>query len=222
MKYTIKTLKNIRVSGVYMQETADKIIEAAANLFMRYGIKSVTMDDISRELSMSKKTIYQFFRDKNEIVSTIAKDHLEREKTKFEAVKNDSENAIEELYGYSSCMRELFTQINPVVLYDLKKYYSDAWQIYLDYKKDVFSKSMIDTIKKGIEQGYFRKDINPEVMAALRLEEIQWTFDENIFPSDKYEFINVQIQLFDHFIYGLVTEKGYREVNKYFKTKNSK
>lgn len=199
------------------EDISQRILDTSAHLFLKYGIKSITMDDISRELSMSKKTVYQFFKDKNEIVCRVAAEYLEYEKHKFEAIHEESGNAIERLFGYSQCIRELFDRMNPVVLYDLKKYYAEAWKMYLNYKRDIFYKSIINTLILGIRQGYFRNDIDVDILATLRLEETQLSFDEDIFPSNRFDFRKVQFQLFDHFVYGIVTEKGYTTLKNRFK-----
>jgi AcrR family transcriptional regulator len=200
-----------------MEEISDKIIQEAASLFLKYGIKSVTMDDISGSMGISKKTVYQYFRDKKEIVNRVAKAHLEDEKNKFEEIHKDAENAIDKLYRHAVFMRNSFDKMNPVVFYDLKKYYKDAWQLFLEYKRDVFSKKMIETLREGMEQGYFRENINPEILIHLRFEIMQLIADGTLFPPEKYDFREVQIQLFDHFIHGILTEKGHYLMNSYLK-----
>jgi AcrR family transcriptional regulator len=200
-----------------MEEISIKIIQGAASLFLKYGIKSVTMDDISRSLGISKKTLYQYFHDKKEIVNKVAKAHLEDEKRNFQIIHENADNAIEKLYRHSLFMRDSFDKMNPVVIYDLKKYYKDAWQLFLEYKRDVFLKKMIETLKEGIKQGYFRKNINPEILINLRFEIMQLIADGTLFPPDQYDFREVHIQLFDHFIHGILTEKGQLLMNTYLK-----
>lgn len=200
-----------------MEETSDNIIQEASTLFMKYGIKSVTMDDISRSLGISKKTLYQYFHDKNEIVNRVAKAHLENERRNFEEIQINAENAIDKLYRHSRFLRKSFEKMNPVVLFDLKKYYKDAWQLFLAYKKNIFSKSMIETLKEGIEQGYFRESIDPEILITLRMEILELVADGSIFPHDQYDFKEVQVQIFDHFIHGILTDKGHRLLNTYIK-----
>jgi len=200
-----------------MEDLSDKIIHEAASLFLKYGIKSVTMDDISRSMGISKKTVYQYFSDKKEIVNKVAKTHLESEKRNFEEIHAKADTAIDKLFRHSVFMRKSFDKMNPVVIYDLKKYYKDAWQLFLEYKRSVFSKKMIETLKEGMEQGYFRKDIDPEILINLRFEIMQLIADGSIFPPDKYDFREVQIQLFDHFIHGILTEKGQCLMKNYLK-----
>jgi len=200
-----------------MEDIADTIIKEASTLFMKYGIKSVTMDDISRSLGISKKTVYQYFNDKNEIVNRVAKTHLEKERRNFEEMQIDAENAIDKLYRHSRFLRKSFEKMNPVVLFDLKKYHKDAWQLFVAYKKNIFSKSMIETLNEGIKQGYFRESIDPEILITLRFEILEMIADGNIFPPDEYDFKEVQLQIFDHFIHGILTDKGHHLLNNYIK-----
>lgn len=173
------------------------------------------MDDIAQELSISKKTIYQYFKDKDELVNTVAREHMEKEKQELHHVHSQARNTIEELVLISRCMRENHMRINPVVFWDLRKYYRSAWEIYQEYKKGVFYQSIKKSLERGISEGFFRSDINIEALAILRLEQIQMTFNGEIFPGEKFDMMEVQKQLFEHFIYGLLTEKGRTEFLEY-------
>lgn len=173
------------------------------------------MDDIAQSLAISKKTIYQYFKDKNEIVNTVAKVHMEKEKREIEEIHQQSGNIIEELFQMAQCMKKNHQRINPSVFYDLKKYYKKAWQIYLDYKNRVFYKSIISSLNRGISEGVFRPDINVDILATMRLELIQLAFNDEVFPRDKFDFAQVHQQLGEHFIHGLLTEKGKRLLSAY-------
>jgi TetR/AcrR family transcriptional regulator, cholesterol catabolism regulator len=200
-----------------MQDISAKIIETAGYLFRKYGVKSISMDDIARELSISKKTIYQFFKDKNEIVCLTTSKYLSHQKEKFDKIQQESDNAIEKLHKATLFAREIFEKINPYILYDIKKYYKDAWELYLDHEKNVMYESLISTLREGIREGLFRPDINVEVLATLRMEEVKLAFDRDIFPEEEFNFQEVQYQILDHFFYGIITEVGYALLNKYKK-----
>lgn len=200
-----------------MEEIKEKIIEGAADLFLKYGLKTVTMDDIARHLAISKKTIYQYFNDKNELVNTVAKMHMELEKKQIEEIQNQTSNTIEELIMMTKCMRENHNRINPVVFLELKKYYKKAWQIYLEYKSNVFYQSILSSLKRGIAEGVFRSDINVEILATMRMELVQLSFNDDIFPRDKFDFREVQNQLSQHFLNGLLTIKGKEQIENYYK-----
>ena len=175
---------------------------------MKFGVRSVSMDDIARHLSMSKKTLYQFFKDKNEIVMLATKAHMEIEKQEYTTVFESAENAIEGLVGVNKCIRRDFKKINPSLLFDLQKYHYDAWHQWLEFKNVFIRESVSSNLKQGIKEGYFRKEIDPDLLARVRVEQVQMAFDEKIFPRDKYSLRDVQLMLFDHFVYGILTEKG--------------
>jgi TetR/AcrR family transcriptional regulator, cholesterol catabolism regulator len=199
-----------------LEEIKQIIIGKAEELFLRYGIKSVTMDDIAHELSISKKTIYQYFTDKDELVIMVTRAHLEKEKEEIEKTRSQARNTIEEFMMLSQCIKESHMKMNPVVFWDLKKYYYQAWQIFEEYKSGVFFDSIKSSLIRGIKEGFFREDINVDVLAALRLEQIQMSFNDKIFPPEKYDIAEVQKQLYEHFVHGVLTEKGKVEFHDVF------
>ena len=200
-----------------MEDISIKILETAGRLFLKYGVRSISMDDIARELAISKKTIYHFFKDKDEVVCLIAKRFFKEQKEEFDKIMMEADNAIERLYWATLKARELFAKINPYILFDIKKYYEDAWALYLDYEKNVMFEGTISILEEGIEEGLFRPDINVKILATLRVEEVKLAFDQMIFPDDEFNVREVQMQMLEHFFYGIVTEKGYALLNEYKK-----
>lgn len=193
----------------------EKIISGAAELFHKYGIRSVSMDDIARHLSVSKKTIYQYYKDKNEIVNLSLKLHMDMNKMEYDEIFVDSSNAIEELANVSKCMRKGFTDMNPSLLYDLQKYHPKSWKLWMDFKNEYIKNQVQENLHKGIKEGYYRKEINPEVLARLRVEQVQLAFDESVFPKSQFNFKELQLMFFDHFVHGIVTPKGKELYEKY-------
>ena len=185
-----------------------RIIEGAKELFTRYGVRSVSMDDIARQLSISKKTIYQYFKDKDEIVTKAVQAHMEFEKAEYEEIFDSSHNAVEELSKVCKCLRKDFHEMNPSLLFDLQKYHPKAWKVWLEFKNEHIRDAIANNLKRGIEEGHFRKEIDPEFLAVLRVEQVQLVFDNQIFPSDKFNLKETQMKLFDHYVHGIVTEKG--------------
>lgn len=186
---------------------------------MRYGVRSISMDDIARHLSVSKKTLYQHFADKEDIVTVTCKSHLERHEAEFMSIRKTARNAIEELFQLSQCVRRNLQDMNPSLLFDLQKYHPRAWNVWLQHKNKFIRESVVRNLQQGIEEGYFRPELDPDIIAAVRLEMIQIAFNEELFPREKYRLPEVQMQIFDHFVFGLLTEKGrklymkYKEVN---------
>jgi AcrR family transcriptional regulator len=192
----------------------EKIQKGAEELFMRYGVRSISMDDIARHLTVSKKTLYQHFADKEDIVTMTCKGHLDRNAGEFESIRKNARNAIEELVQLSVCLKRNMQDMNPSLLFDLQKYHPKAWKVWLNHKNKFIRESVVRNLKQGIEEGYFRADMDPEVIASVRLEMVQLAFNEEIFPREKFRLPEVQMQIFDHFVSGLLTEKGRKTYQK--------
>ena len=196
-------------------EHKDKILKGASELFSKYGVRSVSMDDIARHLSISKKTIYQYFADKEDIVILAAREHMERTRSTFDLIHRNAASAIDELVKISRQLRIEMEGINPALLFDLQKYHPKAWNLWLEHKAIDIRTLVISNLKQGIAEGDFRPEINPTVMATLRLEQVQIAFDDRIFPHEQFTLAEVQVQIFEHFVYGLLTEKGRKLFEKY-------
>lgn len=193
----------------------EKILKGAEDLFMKYGVRSISMDDIARHLSVSKKTLYQHFADKEDIVTMTCRAHLERNSQEFLQVRDSSKNAIEELANLSTCLKRNMEDMNPSLLFDLQKYHPKAWSVWVNHKNNFIRESVARNLKQGMEEGYFRPELNPEIIAAMRLELVQLAFDETVFPRERFRLADVQMAIFDHFVYGIVTERGRKLYQKY-------
>ncbi|MTI30363.1 TetR/AcrR family transcriptional regulator [Xanthovirga aplysinae] len=186
----------------------EKIITTSAQLFSRFGIKSVTMDDIAKELGISKKTIYQYFKDKKEIVRLVVKYKMEEDTKHFQNIKASSENVVEALCKIAIFFRQMINKINPTMFLDLQKYHKDAFQIFQECKDKVHMRKMVEMIETGQKEGYFRSEVNAEIITTMRFEQAQLGFKDHVFPREKFDFAQVQMQLFDHFVHGIITPKG--------------
>src|SRR3978361_709860 len=114
-----------------------RIIQGGEELFLQAGIKSVTMDDIARHLGISKKTIYLFFKDKNELVMALVKKKLQEDEDQMSEIISNSGNVIESMINMMKCSEEIFSRINPIVIHDMQKYHPDAWKQFQNFKSKV-------------------------------------------------------------------------------------
>ncbi len=185
----------------------------------QFGIRTVTMDDISRDLGISKKTIYQYFKDKKELVNTIIGIHLNTEKERFEGTAVESENSVHELMMVSQCLRQSMKDMKMSLMNELQKFYPEAWQMYEDFKNSVMLESITSVIKRGQNEGLFRPEVDPNLIAVMRIEQVQTFIMKNLFPREQYSLYDVQMQLFDHFIHGLFTVEGHQLFNEYTTSK---
>lgn len=196
-------------------ETKERILKGAEELFFKYGIKSVTMDDIAKHLAISKKTIYQFFEDKNEMVETLMTISLKADECEFRQIQDESENVIVEVFNMMKHMGNMFSKINPTIFYDLQKYHPKAWAQFKIFKEDCMAKMVESSIERGIKEGLVRTDVNAKVLSRLRIEEVEMGLRADIFPPDKFKMLDVQLALIDHFLHGICTLKGHKMINKY-------
>ena len=192
----------------------EKITERAGELFMRYGIRSVTMDEIAREMAVSKKTLYQYFKDKDDVVRSATSFLIDCDKNEFFEIHEKSSNSIEELQMISQLIRQKIGDMNPSLLFDLQKYHPESWELYVAYKREMLG-YIEENLRQGITEGYFRDNLDPRTIARMRMEMVQIAFDENVFPKTKFDFREVQIQFFDHFVEGIITEKGRKLFREY-------
>ncbi|MFT3826706.1 MAG: TetR/AcrR family transcriptional regulator [Chitinophagaceae bacterium] len=194
-----------------MNETSsrDRIRHKADELFMRYGIRSVSMDDIASQLGMSKKTIYQFFSDKDDLVDAVVDSHLVLMETDCVRCKQDAADAVEEIVLTLDYLVDMCNSINPMVLYDLEKFHFRAFQKFQEHKSKFLYRTIQENIEWGIRDGLYRSEINVDILAKFRLETMLMAFNVDLFPPSKYNFSDVCGAILEHFLYGLVSRKGY-------------
>lgn len=197
-------------------EVADKILEEAKGLFLQYGLKTVSMDDIARNAGVSKKTIYLHFKDKNEIVSKVVISHFRAQKIAIEEATSNVDNCIEELYEMSKCLKVQTESVNPAVIYDLERFYPKAFVEFVHFKDDFILVQLKASLARGIQEGYFRADIDIEIISKLRLAQVQMSFDPTIYPREQFDFQHVHLQLFKQFALGLLTDNGRVLFKHYF------
>jgi len=193
----------------------ERILKGGGELFLQAGIKSVTMDDIAKHLGMSKKTIYQFFKDKDELVTALIKQRLQEDEDEMTEILNKSGNVIEGMINMMKCSEEIFARANPILIHDLQKYHPEAWKHFQGFKSEVIVRTMEGLLNKGIEQGYIRPDIDAKVLARMRVMQVEMGFNPAIFPATEFNLWKVQRQLLEHFNYGICTIKGYKLLNEY-------
>lgn len=196
-------------------EHKERIQAKADELFMRYGIRSVSMDDIATELGMSKKTLYQFFADKDELVDAVVYKELMVSQNNCLECNEHSSDAVEEIFHTMVHIAEQFRNMNPMVLYDLEKFHTRSFQKFLKHKNEFLVEVIRKNIERGIEEELFRPEINVDVMSKFRLESMMIAFNIIVFPPRKYNLVEVTQEIIEHYLYGLATMKGHKLILKY-------
>ena len=191
-----------------MNDKQTDIIERAGQVFMKLGIRSVTMKDVADQLGISKKTLYNHFKDKDELIRKIIKAKIELDIAVFKTASTKSPNAIEELHMHSKYVIETFKAINASVFHDLKKSYPEAWQDIYKHKWDFVYHTILRNITRGITEGLYRGDIHKEIYAKMYVSNIETVIEGEIFPWPEFKYEVVFMETFRLHIRGLANEKG--------------
>ena len=198
-----------------IMETKHRIIQEATHLFLRLGIRSVSMDEISTQLGISKKTLYQHFQDKDELVDLVLKEQIVHMQAETEQTVKSSSNAVEEIFNTMDMMVKHSRNMHPMVLFDLQKYHFTSFQKFLAYKNTFLLNIISNNLKKGVEEGFYRSDIKIDILAKFRLETLMIGFNMDAFPPEQYNVTEVSLVIIENFLYGLATEKGFNMIEKY-------
>jgi AcrR family transcriptional regulator len=196
-----------------------QLIEGAMYIFMRFGIKSVNMDDVARQLSVSKKTLYQYFSDKEDLLSRVVDCHCSREDESITAIHSKKLPAIEEMFEIMHWVIGILNKIHPSVQYDMEKYHPALAVKMKASRGRVVHASMLSNLKRGMKEGTYRKDLDAEIITRIYLARIDAFLDPEIFPFDQYKPVNVYKELFRYHIHGIASAKGIEQLEIIMKQK---
>lgn len=200
-----------------MSEQKDKILTVSWEMFFQFGIKSVTMDDIANKMGMSKKTLYQYFANKTELVSQACGWDIKNPKFSFQQDEIKTLNAIDQYFEFFHFINELLQHKCDSMDYDLKKYYPEIWNNFKDEKINIFQREILYNLQKGIDEGLYRPELNIDFIGKnltsfylnIATTEYQVFSDREVFNS------NMHRELTLYHLHGICTQKGI----EYFKNK---
>ena len=196
-------------------EARERILNKAHELFNRYGIRSVTMDEIASQLGMSKKTIYQSFANKDELVDAVVTDHITTNENRCTIDIINAENAIHQIFLTMDTVQEMLRDLNPTIFNDLQKFHPASFA-KLNHFKDLFLYEFIATnIETGKKEGLYREDLDTDILTKLRINTMFLPFDQDVFPYGRYNLVTVETEMIEHFLYGLSTSKAHKLIVKY-------
>ena len=202
-----------------MDEKYHYIITEVGKLFMRYGIKNLSMEDIARELGISKNTLYQYFSDKNDLVSVIVQKSLEETDCEMNIDGSKGETAIDVLIYVSRYLINRFSQINPMLNFELRKYYPEAAEKLKQHRYIHVLSRIEQNLNRGIAEGWYRKELNVKIIAFYYLKWMESFFEYN--PDEQYlkdiKQEDMIKELFTYHLHGVLNEKGLNEFYKRIK-----
>lgn len=199
------------------QELEHKIVVNAKELFLKIGIRSVTMEDVSRSLGISKKTIYSVFTNKAALVHSCVFDDIKSRREEINKIFNANHNAIEEMIFMSINVSQLLKNIAISVIYDLQKFFPDTWQLLLDYKLQFIREHIVMNLHKGMKDNLYRSNLDVEMISRLYIANADNIFNSQVFPVTDFDPVTTYTALIKYHLYAITTEKGKEILERSYK-----
>ena len=216
----METWVTIKVSIVLLPimtdiDTGIRIREKARDLYMQFGLRSVSMDDIATGLGMSKKTIYQYYADKDELIVAVIQEEIQRTQTTCERDRLLASNAVHEIFLAMDMVVEMFSAMNPSLLFDMQKYHPRAFLHFQKHKNDYVYGMIRENIVRGIKEEFYRPEIHVDILSRYRLETMMLPFHPDFHSKLKFNLAEVEEEFIIHFLFGMASPKGYKLIQKY-------
>jgi AcrR family transcriptional regulator len=193
----------------------ERILLKSHELFTRYGLRSVSMGDIAAQLGMSKKTVYHYYTDKDDLVGAVFTAIMEENRSCCGSDREKADNAIHEVFLAFDRMFDMFTNMNPSVLYDMEKYHPSVFKKYQEFKNEFLYGLIRSNLERGISEGLYRADIDIDIFTRFRIHCIMLSFNTDIFPGNHNQVAHIEMQLVEHFLYGIATCEGQELIEEY-------
>ena len=192
-----------------------RVLTEATSLFFQNGIRNITMDDIAGKMGISKRTIYETFKDKNELLISCFEEYSkERYKVNEEIIKN-SQNVLAAICSFIQSGAVAVDLLNPSFFSDMRKHYNDIWVLASKQQNEKNYNLAFRLLRKGINEGIFRKDINIDIVVKIILAQMKLLVDNEVFSSDKYSRSEVFKNMVINFIRGIATNRGIELIDSF-------
>ena len=198
-------------------EQKERILEKVTELFMRYGIRSITMDEIATQLGISKKTIYQFFTDKDAMVEAVVNKDLERNEEDCRIFSQKADNAVHEIFLALESVDEMMKSMNPQLMYDLEKHHPAAFKRLKQYKYQFLFTMVKQNLERGAGEGLYRSGLNLELVTRHRIESAFMPFNQDAFPHNKFPMGQTCMELAILYLHSICSENGKKLIDTYLK-----
>lgn len=197
-------------------EMQDRIAVKAGELFLRYGIRSISMDEIASQLGISKKTIYQFYADKDALVQRVVDATLSDNENECFNTRNTSENPVHEMFIALDMLQDLLKVTNPAVVYDLQKYHPSTYKKLTDHQHKFWFELITENLEEGKRLQLYRQDLDVEIIARFRLATVFMIFNPDFTTGlGKISLTKTMEEITILFLYGITTLKGQKLIQKY-------
>lgn len=198
----------------YLVEELTKILDTSEALFTKYGIRSVTMSDISKTMGISKKTLYVHIQNKQDLVHRLVQRFVIRDKNYCIQVLGEAPNALEGLLRVNLYMQEQINQINPSLLFDLQKYHHPTWELFIAFHDTFMLELLEQNLRQGVKEGWYRSDLNVTLVARLHVNMMGLTTDSDLFPPKQFAPAEVARVLIQYHIHAIISPKGRAQLDE--------
>lgn len=200
----------------------DKILHKAGELFLSLGVKNVTMDHIAEKMAISKKTIYEFYANKYDLIKATTEYIFEKILGEIDGIcQKGEDHPIKNLFEINKFINQKLQEDNNTE-FQLQKYYPDIYENISEKKYNVVIEGITENLEKGIAKGLYRSDIDIQTVAKFYYNGTTTLKNRTIFPQEQYKFGQLMQTYLTYHIRAIATEKGIRELEKYLENNTEK
>jgi len=192
------------------------ILQRSMDMFQRYGLRAMTMDDVCRELAMSKKTLYQYFTNKADLVDQAVPFVFSSHQQNMERIGAEHENAIDRMINRYTFLMRMMESHGPNMMFPLKKYYPKTYEWLFAQRQKTMTEALVQTLKDGQAQRLFRDDLDPELVARIHFTSMVGLADADLHTDSLAERRTLIWTAISLFIRSISTAQGLH----YFNEKN--
>jgi AcrR family transcriptional regulator len=186
----------------------DKILQQCSESFLKFGIRSISMDDIARSIGISKKTIYTHFDKKDGLIMKAVQYIVSKDEQEIESITNESIDAVDEMISIARHVLMMFRKMSPSVVFDLQKYYPQVWKLVDEKHFEFIYATIKKNIERGVIEGYYRSDIDADIVSKFYVQLTVSIVDQHIFPLSEYERTPLLKQLIMYHLNSILSPKG--------------
>lgn len=199
-----------------MEKQETDIFQTSLRLFIRYGIRGVNMDDVAREMAISKKTLYKYVSNKDDLVDRCCRFQFDIVSDAIDSARNKDLNAIDELFAIDETIcGNLAAETHPHLVHQLERYHPKTFQWLEARRREMIVDIAYRNLKRGVDQGMYLPDTDLELVAHFYYARAQVLSDESLFPPDRFNINDLMRAGLVYHIRGISTPEGLKRLNKY-------
>jgi AcrR family transcriptional regulator len=192
-----------------------KILAAAAELFMKYGTRSVSMADISKHLGMSKKTLYTHITNKDDLILAFVDGYLQKEQTEVAEIIKNAKNALDELIQIMRNVQRTMQNMNPCLLLDFLKYHREGWKMIQEFRQDFVYHHVYHNLQRGVAEGIYRAELNTAIISKIYVQALPIFADPAEFQLHNYSLVELHTEYIKYHIHGILSTEGLKLLADY-------